>query len=60
MKTHNIILCHYPCPYSLNPLHLTQEDAMQYTYLNNIFKFPDIIVSASDDDVPSLEDILRL
>ena len=53
-------LCPYPCPYSLNPLHLAQEDAMQYIDLNDIFDFPDIIVSASNDDVPSLEDILRL
>ena len=53
-------LCPYPCPYRLNPLHLTQEDALQYIDLNNIFEFPDVIVSASDDDVPSLEDILTL
>ena len=53
-------LCPYPCPYSLNPLHISQEEAPQYIDLSNIFKFPDVIVSASDDDVPSLEDILRL
>ena len=53
-------LCPYPCLYSLNPLHLTQEDALQYIDPNDIFKFPDVIVSASNDDVPSLEDILRL
>ena len=51
-------LCPYPCPCSLNPLHLTPEDALQYIDLNDIFEFPDVIVSASDDDVPSLEDIL--
>ena len=51
-------LCPYPCPYSLNLLHLTQEDAPQYINPNNIFKFPDVIVSTSDDDVPCLEDIL--
>ena len=49
----------YPCPYNLNPLHLTQEDTPQYIDLNDIFEFPDVIVSASNDDVPSLEDILR-
>ena len=53
-------LCPYPCLYSLNPLHLTQEDTVQYIDLNTIFEFPDIIVSTSDDDVPSLKDILRL
>ena len=53
-------LCPYPCPYSLNLLQLTQKDALQYIDLNNIFKFPDVIVAASDEDVPSLEDILRL
>ena len=53
-------LCPYPCPFSLNPLHLTQEDAPQYIDLNDIFKFPDVIVSASNDNVPSLEYILRL
>ena len=56
-ETHD--LCPYPCLYSLNPLHLTQEDAMQYIDLNNIFEFHDIIESASNNDVPSLEDILR-
>ena len=53
-------LCPYPCPYSLNLLHLTQEDTPQYIDLNDIFKFPDVIVTASNEDVPSLEDILRL
>ena len=52
-------LCPYPCPYSLNALHLPQEDNLQYIDLNDIFEFPVVIVSASDD-VPSLEDILRL
>ena len=53
-------LCPYPCPYSLNLLHLTPEDAPQYIDLKDIFEFPDFMVSASDDDVPSLEDILGL
>ena len=53
-------LCPYLCPYSLNLLDLTQEDDPQYIYLNDIFEFPDVVVSASDDDVPSLEDILGL
>ena len=53
-------LCPYPCLYSLNLLHITQEDALQYTDLNHIFKFRDVIVTASNEDVPHLEDILRL
>ena len=50
----------YPCPYSLNPLYLAQEDAPQYIDLSNIFKFPDVMTSASNEDIPSLEDILKL
>ena len=53
-------LCPYPCPYNLNPLHLTQEDVLQYIDLNDIFEFLEFIVSASDDDAPSLEDIFGL
>ena len=49
--------CPYPCLYSL--IHFTPEDAPKYIDLKDIFKFPDVIVSASDDDVCSLEDILR-
>ena len=50
----------YPCPYSLNPLHLTQEEAPQYIDLNDTFKFPGVLVTASNKDVPSLKDILGL
>ena len=53
-------LCPYPCPYSLNPLHLTQEEAPQCIDLNDIFEFPDVVVSTSDNDVPSLEDNLGI
>ena len=53
-------LCSYPCTYNLNLLHLTPEDAPQYIDLNDIFEFPDVVVSASDDDIPGLEDILEL
>ena len=35
-------LCPYPCPYSLNPLHLAQEDVPQYVDLSEIFKFPNV------------------
>ena len=51
-------VCPYPCPYDLNQVHLAQE-AVQYIDLNDIFDFPDVIESA-DDDIPSLEDILKL
>ena len=53
-------LCPYPFPYSLNLLHLTQEDAPWYIDLNDIFEFPDVIVTASDEDTLSLKYILRL
>ena len=53
-------LCPYPCPYDLNQLHLAQEDTVQYIDLNEIFELPDIMVSANNDDIPSLEDILEL
>ena len=54
-------LCPYPCPYDLNQLHHTQEDAMQYIDLNDIFEIPDVMMSVNDDDdAPSLEDILEL
>ena len=51
-------LCPYPCPYDLNQLHPPQQN-MQHIGLNDIFDFPDVVVSA-DDDMPSLEDILKL
>ena len=53
-------LCPYPCPYSLNLLHLIQEDTLQYIDLSDIFKFPNAMTSASDEDIPSPEDILKL
>ena len=31
----------------------------EYIDLNDIFDFPDVMVSA-DDDIPSLEDVLKL
>ena len=52
----------YPCPYSLDQLHLTQEYtvAPQYMDLSNIFNFPDVMTTASNKDIPSLEDVLEL
>ena len=52
-------LCPYPCPYDSNQLHTTQEDTMQYIDLDDIFEFPDVMISTNDHDAPSLEDILR-
>ena len=52
--------CPHPCPYSLNQLNHTQEDAIKYIDLNDIFNFPDVMLSANDDDIPSLEDTLEL
>ena len=46
----------YPCPYSLDQLHLTP----QYMNLSDIFYLPDVITTASDEDIPNLEDILQL
>ena len=49
--------CPYSCPYSLNQLNHTQEDAIQYIDLDELFDFPGVMVSTNDDDVPSLGDI---
>ena len=43
-----------------NQVHHAQKDAMQYIDLNDIFEFPDIMMSANDEYTPSLEDILKL
>ena len=45
-------LCPYPCPYSLEQLHLTPESAQtpQYWDLSDIFYFPDVITTTSDED----------
>ena len=53
-------LCPYPCPYSLDQLHLTLDYAPQYMDLSDIFYFPDVITTASDEDIPNLEDVLQL
>ena len=53
-------LCPYPCPYNLNQLHLAQEDTMQDIDINDIFEFPDVMISVNDDNIASLEDILEL
>ena len=53
-------LCLYPCPYILDQLHLTPDYAPQYMDLSDIFDFHDVITTASDEDIPNLEDVLQL
>ena len=53
-------LCPYPCLYSLNQLHLAQNNALQYMDLSDIFEFSNVITAARDEDIPSLEAILEL
>ena len=54
-------LCPYPFPYSLDQLHPVPEyaSAPQYMVLNIIFNFPDVMTTASNEDIPSLEDVFR-
>ena len=55
-------LCPYPCPYSFDQVHLSPNYAStpQYMDLSDIFDFPDMITTASNEDIPNLEDILKL
>ena len=55
-------LCPYPCPYSLVLLHSAPEYAppSQNKDLSDIFDFPNVITTASDEDIPSLEYVLGL
>ena len=53
-------LCLYPCPYSLDQLHLTLDYAPQYMDLSDIFDFQDVITTTSDEDIPNLEDVLQI
>ena len=51
-------LCLYPCPYSLDKLHLNYVP--QYMDLSDIFDFQDVTTIASDEDIHNLEDVLQL
>ena len=53
-------LCPYPCPYSLYHLCPTPEyvPAPQYIDLSDIFNFADVMMTASDEDILSLEVVL--
>ena len=55
-------LCPYPCPYSLDQLYPTPEyaPAPQYMDLNDISDFSDVMTTASDKGIPSLEDVFGL
>ena len=55
-------LCPYSCPYSLDQLLLAQHYAPtpQYMDLSYIYDFPDVITNASNEDIPNLEDVLKL
>ena len=56
------VLCPYPCPCGLDQPHPAPEYAPtpQYMDLRNIFNFPDVMTTANNEDIPSLEDVLEL
>ena len=51
-------LCMYPCPYSLDQLHLNY--APQCMDLCKISNFQDVTTTTSDEDIPILEDVFQL
>ena len=55
-------LCPYPCPYSLDQLLLVPNYAStpHYMDLSDIFDFPHVITNTSNEEIPHLEDILKL
>ena len=53
-------LCPYPYRYSLDQLHLSLDYAPQYMDLSDIFDIQDVITTASDKDIPNLEDVLEV
>ena len=53
-------LCPYPCPYSLDQLHLTLDYTPQYMDLSDILDFQDVITTASNEYIPNLKDVLKL
>ena len=56
--------CSYPCPYNLDQLHSTPEDAPTPQYkmmdLSDIFDFQDVMTTASDEDIPDPGDVFGL
>ena len=59
-QAHN--LCFYPWPYSLDQLHPAPKypPEPQHMDLSDIFDFPDVMTTASDNDTPNLEDVFGL
>ena len=53
-------LCPYPCPYSLDQPQLAPDYTPKYMDLSDIFDLPDVITTASNKDIPKLEDVLQL
>ena len=57
-------LCPYSCPYSWDELHPTPGNAPTPHYemmdLSDIFNFPDVMTTASDEDIPDLDNVLDL
>ena len=54
-------LCPYPCPYSLGQLHPTFGNASTPHYemmdLSDIFDFPDVMTTISNDGISDLDDV---
>ena len=52
-------LCPYPCAYSSDQLHPTPQNAPTPHYeimdLSDIFNLPDVMITASDEDIPGLD-----
>ena len=61
-QTHD--LCLYPCPYSFDQLHPTPENAPKPHHevmdLSDLFDFPDVMTTTSNEDIPSLDDVCGL
>ena len=57
-------LCSYPCPYSLDQLHPTPENAPTPHYKvmdhSDIFAFPDVMTTAINVNSPDLDDVFGL
>ena len=56
--------CFYPCPYSLDLLHTTLEDAPAAYYemmdISDITDLQDVMTTTSDEDIHDVVDIFRL
>ena len=55
-------LCPYACQYSLDQPHLVPEytPTPQYMDVSDIFDFPDVMTTSSNEDIPNLEGVLEL